>query len=265
MIVFSAFTPHPPIIIPEIGKENLSFVSKTIKSMEELSENIYAAKPDTLVIISPHGPMLADAFNINMSPQFDMNFEDFGDLNTKVRLSGDIRLIHHYKEILETKIPIVLTNQEKLDHGTSVPLYFLTRGLDVNKIKIVPVAYSMLDYKTHYQFGRYLQEDMINDTKRIAIIASGDLSHRLTPDAPAGYSHWAKKFDETIVQKVKNKDVDGILNLDPDFIEEAGECGLRSLIILLGILNSMEYNPDIYSYESPFGVGYLTVNFKLTK
>lgn len=134
--------------------------------------------------------------------------------------------------------------------------------MDNEKIKIVPIGYSMLDYKTHYEFGRQLQEDMINDTKRIAIIASGDLSHRLTPDAPAGYSHWAKKFDETIVKKIQKKDVKGILNLDSDFVEEAGECGLRSLIILLGILNSMNYKPEVYSYEGPFGVGYLTVNFK---
>jgi len=262
MIIFSAFTPHPPILIPEIGKENLRFVTKTIKGMERLAEDMYAAKPDTLVIISPHGPMLADAFMINMSPQFEMNFEDFGDLSTKIKIAGDVGLIHHYKEIFETKMPVVLAHQEKLDHGTGVPLYFLTKNMDAEKIKIVPIAYSMLDYQTHYEFGRQLQEDMINDTKRIAIIASGDLSHRLTPDAPAGYSHWAKKFDETIVEKIQKKDTKGILNLDSDFVEEAGECGLRSLIILLGILNSMNYKPEVYSYEGPFGVGYLTVNFK---
>lgn len=263
MIVFSAITPHPPILIPEIGKENLRFVKKTIASMERLSEDLYASKPDTIVVISPHGPILPDAFAINMSPQFELNFKDFGDLTTKVTLTGDIGLIHHYKEILEDKMPVVLINQQELDHGTAVPLYFLIKGFDPKNIKIVPMSYSMLDYQSHYDFGRQLQEDMINDTKRLALIASGDLSHRLTPDAPAGYSHWAKKFDETLIQKIKNNDSQGIRNLDPDFIEEAGECGLRSIIILLGMLNSMTYQPEIYSYEGPFGVGYLVANFKL--
>lgn len=263
MIVFSAITPHPPILIPTVGKENLQFVEKTSLSMEKLSHDLYASKPDIIIIISPHGTMHPDAFTLNMSPQFEINFKDFGDLSTKLTLQGDISHIHHYKEILESHTPIVLINKPELDHGVGVPLYFLMKGLDKSHVKIVPVSYSFLDFESHYKFGMDLQSDMINDTKRIAIIASGDLSHRLTKDAPAGYSHWAKKFDETIVEKIRKKDSKGILKLDTDFVEEAGECGLRSIIILLGMLNSMEYTPEIYSYEGPFGVGYLTVHFKL--
>jgi len=264
MIVFSAITPHPPLLIPEIGKKNLRFVKKTSAAMDRLSQDIYAAKPDTIVIISPHGPLLADAFAINMSPEFEIQFKEFGDLATKIKLKGDVGAIHHYKEILEDKMPVVLVNQPELDHGAGVPLYFLTQGLDKKKIKLVPISYSLLDYESHYKFGIKLQADILNDTKRIAIIASGDLSHRLSPDAPAGYSHWAKKFDETIVKKIKAKDGQGLLKLDADFIEEAGECGLRSIIILMGMLNSINFQPEIYSYEGPFGVGYMVANLKLT-
>lgn len=263
MIVFSAITPHPPILIPDIGKDNLRFVEKTRAAMEKLSQELYAAKPDTIIIISPHGTVLADAFALNMSPEFEIQFKEFGDLATKINLKGDIGAIHHYKEILEDKMPVVLVNEAELDHGAGVPLYFLTKALDKKKIKIVPVSYSLLDYEKHYQFGMKLQTDIINDTRRVAIIASGDLSHRLTADAPAGYSHWAKKFDETIVKKVKAKDGQGLLKLDADFIEEAGECGLRSIIILMGILNSINYKPEIYSYEGPFGVGYLVAHLAL--
>lgn len=265
MIVFSAITPHPPILIPEIGKDNLQFVRQTSTAMERLAEDMYATKPDTIVIISPHGPMLADAFTLNMSPTFDIQFKDFGDLSTKFTLNGDIQLIHHYKEILESKMKVVLINQKELDHGVGVPLYFLTKGIEQKNVKIVPMSYSLLDYNTHYEYGKKLQEDMINDTKRIAIIASGDLSHRLTEDAPAGYSHWAKKFDDTLVKSIKKKDNKTILKFDTDFVEEAGECGLRSIIILLGMLNSMNYTPEIYSYEGPFGVGYLVANLKIAR
>ncbi|MFA5134590.1 MAG: AmmeMemoRadiSam system protein B [Patescibacteria group bacterium] len=265
MIVFSAITPHPPILIPEIGKENVRFVQKTTASMERLSEDLYASKPDTIVIISPHGPMHADAFTLNMSPEFRITFKEFGDLSTEIKLPGDIGLIHHYKEILESKMRVVLIHKEELDHGAGVPLYFFTKSLDRKDIKIVPVSFSMLDYNEHYEFGKQLQEDMINDTKRIAVIASGDLSHRLTPDAPAGFSHWAKKFDETLVGLLKKNDIKGILNLDADFVDEAGECGLRSIILLLGILNSMSFTTDVYSYEGPFGVGYMVANLKLAR
>lgn len=265
MIVFSALVPHPPLLIPTIGKDNLSFVKKTITAMERLSEELYAAKPDTIVIISPHGPMLADAFALNIAPKFAVGFKDFGDLATIVPVKGDVGLAHHFKEILEGKLPVVLINRPELDHGAGVPLYFLMKNASQRSVSLVPISYSLLDYQTHYEFGRLLQEDMINDTKRLAIIASGDLSHRLTADAPAGFSHWAKKFDELLVQKLLKKDISGILHLDNDLIEEAGECGLRSLIIMLGMLNSMRFTPELYSYEGPFGVGYGVVNCKLAR
>lgn len=264
MLVFAGISPHPPLLIPEIGKENLKFVDKTIKGLKELAKELYASQPETIIIISPHGPLLSDAFTLNLNQKFNINFEDFGDLHTRIELLGDIGLTHHYKEIMETEIPVILTSQENLDHGCGVPLYFLTENLDKKKIKIIPVFYSLLDFNTHYQFGRKLQEDILNDTKRIAVVASGDLSHRLTLSAPAGYSHWAKKFDETLIKKIKEKDIKGIMNLDREFIEEAGECGLRSFIILFGILNSINYKPEILSYEGPFGVGYLVVNFHLS-
>ncbi len=265
MIVFAGVTPHPPILLPEIGKENTKFVSQTVKSMQRLASELYAAKPDTVILISPHGPMLADAFALNMAPEFTVGFKEFGDLATEYKVKGDVGLIHHYKEILESQMQIVLVNKPALDHGAGVPLHFFFQAMPADSFSLVPMSFSLLDYATHFTFGRKLQEDIINDTKRIAIIASGDLSHRLTEDAPAGYSHWAKKFDETLLEKVQAKDHEALINMDTDFIEEAGECGLRSIIILMGMLNSMNYNPDVYSYEGPFGVGYAVINLKLNK
>ncbi|MDD5040263.1 MAG: class III extradiol dioxygenase subunit B-like domain-containing protein [Patescibacteria group bacterium] len=265
MIVFSAITPHPPLLIPEIGKENLRFVEKTSKSMLKLAEELYASKPETIVIISPHGPMLPDAFAINMSQDFTVSFKEFGDLSTEIKIKGDIGLIHHYKEILEAQLPVILVNRQELDHGAGIPLYFFMKGLKQTFVQIVPISYSLLDFNSHYTFGMKLQEDMINDTKRIAVIASGDLSHRLTKDAPAGFSAWGKKFDETVAEKIRQRDAKGLMALDPQFIEEAGECGLRSIIILLGMLNSIQYEPEIYSYEGPFGVGYMVANLKIPR
>ena len=85
----------------------------------------------------------------------------------------------------------------------------------------------------------------------------------MTLDAPAGFSSRGKEFDGKLIEFLKNKDIDGILNMDPDLVEEAGECGYRSIIILLGVLNGLNWQPEILSYEGPFGVGYLVANFKL--
>ena len=50
---------------------------------------------------------------------------------------------------------------------------------------------------------------------------------------------------------------------DEDFVDDAGECGYRSILILMGILDGLNIKPRILSYEGPFGVGYLVADYKL--
>lgn len=262
MLSFAAFTPHPPILIPTIGKENLKRVEKTVEAMGKLEEKIFEAKPDTIIIISPHGALLPDAFSINLNPTYKSNLHEFGDFATELEFKTDTALAFRIKELMEDKnVPLVLTSEESLDHGVIVPLYFLTKRLE--GVSILPMGYSMLDLKTHFNFGDFLKEIILNEDKKIAVIASGDLSHRLTKDAPAGYSPRGKEFDEKLAELITNKNTAGILGLDQSLAEEAGECGLRSLVILLGLLERINYTPEIFSYEGPFGVGYMVSNFKL--
>jgi aromatic ring-opening dioxygenase LigB subunit len=262
MLTFAAITPHPPILIPSIGRENTKRIKKTAEAMEELEKKLIAAKPDTIIIISPHGALLPDAFSINLNPEYTSNLEEFGDFSTKVKFKTNTALAFRIKELTEDKnIPLTMTSDGFLDHGAVVPLYFLAEKLP--KVSILPIGYSLLDFKTHFNFGDLLKEIILNEDKKIAVIASGDLSHRLTKDAPAGYSPRGKEFDEKLTELITNKNTAGILKMDTDLVEKAGECGLRSILILLGLLERINYTPEILSYEGPFGVGYLVANFKL--
>lgn len=259
-LVFAAITPHPPIIIPTIGQENLPKVKETIEAMANLEKDFRAAAPDVVVIISPHGQLFEDAFTINYSDSYSGTFEHLGDLSISLKFNPDLAFLHRLKERLEHKLPTIIVQEQRVDHGSLVPLYFLTKNIKPN---IVPIGYSLLSYEKHLEFGRIIKEEIFNSKKRIAIIASGDLSHRLTVDAPAGFSPKGKEFDEQLITFLKNKNSKGIIEMDKNFIEEAGECGLRSILILLGILENINYQPELYSYEGPFGVGYLIMNFKL--
>jgi len=254
-LVFAAICPHPPIIIPKIGKENIEQVQKTIDSLKELNEKLLEIKPETIITISPHGEFFPDAFNINTNAIYEANFEQFGDFSTKLSFKPDLEFINRFKEQVETKIPVFLTQHENLDHGSAVPLYYLTQGLE--NVKIVPINYCLLNYEKHLEFGEELKEAIFSTEKKIAVIASGDLSHRLSMNAPAGFSKRGKEFDKKLIKLLKEKKTDNILNMDPQLIEEAGECGLRSILILLGVVKKMNYEFEVLSYEAPFGVGYL--------
>jgi AmmeMemoRadiSam system protein B len=263
-LVFASICPHPPIIIPTIGAPaDLKLVSKTIKGMENLAERFAEAKPETVIVISPHGPVDFNYFTINQSPTLAGHFYNFGDFDTELIFKNDLELVEKIeKECKSARIPLRLVNISEFDHGTLVPLYYLSQKY--SNFKVIPLAYSYLDLATHFKFGQILNKGSRGPSSaKIGIIASGDLSHRLTPEAPAGFSPAGAEFDEKLIEMLKKKDTKGILNLDPDLVEEAGECGYRSIIILLGALNGLDWQPEILSYEGPFGVGYLVANFKL--
>jgi len=262
MLKFASICPHPPIIIPTIGKKSdIEKVSETIEAMEKLSQDFAKASPKTVFIISPHGPIDFDRFTLINSPILKGHFYNFGDFKTELVFENDLEVINELKEFCsKEEIPLKVLNSEEIDHGTLVPLYYLSKHYQ--DFKIVPLVYSFSDIESHLKFGEILAKTA-NQKKSIAIIASGDLSHRLTPEAPAGFSPKAKKFDEKIIESLKKKDIEEILNIEPELIEEAGECAYRSILILLGALKDIDWQPEVLSYQAPFGVGYLVFNFKL--
>jgi len=253
MLVFSAITPHPPIIIPGIGQgDDLDAVEKTIRAMEELAKEFEKADPDTAVVISPHAPLDIYAFSINVNKKTTGSLLNFG-LDKKFEFQSDTATIGSIENIAsKNNIPISL-HEQLLDHGTLVPLYYLAKK---KSPELISLSFSFLNLRSHYDYGKLLGEVFRRSGKKIAVIASGDMSHRLIQGAPAGYSPRGKEFDKKLIQLLEKGDTEGILSLDEDFIEEAGECGLRSFVILLGILEG-HFKFKKLSYEGPFGVGYL--------
>ena len=265
MLNFAAITPHPPIIIPTIGSpDDLEKVKKTIGGMEKLREEFEKANPETILIISPHGPVGIKEMGLIETQELSGDFSMFGDFSSSFKLENDKEICEEIKnECQKQNTPLQSYNKNILDHGTLVPLFYLTKNLNP---KIVPLAYSFLDRNAHFLFGKVLGKIAKASQKKIGIIASGDLSHRLLPEAPAGYSPRGKEFDEKLIKFLKENNTNEILNMDEELVEEAGECGFRSIIILLGALSNLQqatYNFQLLSYEGPFGVGYLVSSFQI--
>jgi aromatic ring-opening dioxygenase LigB subunit len=261
-LVFAAITPHPPLLIPNIGKDELKKIDRTKKALEQLEQDLYLAKPDVVAIISPHGSLFPDAFSVNAHTHFISSFEQFGDFSTKLEWTGADNLAARiaHRANLEN-LPLQLISEEHIDHGSSVPLFYLTQHF--SNLRVLPIGYSALDVKVHLQFGEVLKDIFMETEKRVAVIASGDLSHGLTTDAPAGFSKVGKEFDQKLIEMLETRNTTGIMGMDSKLVEDAAECGFRSFLILLGILKNMNYNFKNYSYEGPFGVGYLVGNFVL--
>jgi MEMO1 family protein len=258
-LIFAAISSHSPLLIPSIGKNATALFTSTPEALKKMEEDLYALDPDTIFIISPHGHIQENTFSFNIHPKFQAEFSEFGDFATKAEFNCDIGLAHQIREHLETKAPLTMISDEKLDYGSSIPLMMLASKL--TKTKIVPVSFSGLGPEAHFAFGQLLNREFAISPKKIALIASGDLSHALTKKSPAPYSPKGKKFDARLVEYLLAKDTESILNMEPDLPRDAKECGLKPILILLGTLAGMNYKPLKLSYEAPFGVGYLTMNF----
>jgi len=269
-IIAGYIMPHPPIIIDMIGKEDVLVVKKTKDAIEKIANEIKNMKPDTIIVITPHGTVFSDAFTINYKDSLYGNLGKFGYENIELKKENGISLVEEiFAESLLENIPIAKLDNDlvkrfnitdEIDHGIIVPLYYIEKIY--SNYNLVHINYSGLSYIEHYKFGMAIRKACENTNKKIVFIASGDLSHKLSNKGPYTYSPNGVLFDKKIINYLKEKDIRSILNMDAYFVNEASECGKRSIDTLLGTLDGYDYESEVLSYEGPFGVGYGVVSFK---
>ena len=261
MLVFACLVPHTPLLIPEVAKENLSLLSDTVKAYQFLEHELYATKPDLIIILSSHAQDTKETFSINQNPKLRVDFKKFGDFLTNLEFNNDIGFGYKIKEAAETKMPVFLSAEADLSYGFAVPLFYLTPHLP--KIKIVAINSAKLAAQTHLSFGEIIKEQIDSSSQRIAVVVAGDLSHRLHQDSPAGFSPRGQEFDQAIMKYLAQADLKSLVALDENLVKEAQECSWRSLLILTSIIKDFNFKAEKLSYQAPFGIGYLTFNFGL--
>jgi AmmeMemoRadiSam system protein A/AmmeMemoRadiSam system protein B len=262
--------PHPPIIIPDIGKGEEKKIEATSLACNEIGREIADIKPDTIIVITPHGTMFSDAIAISDEEIISGDLSQFRGTNIKMNIPIDKQFNIKLGTACHLEgIPSVLVNSEfldnynvnyELDHGTIVPLYFVNKYY--NDYNIVHITYSMIGDINLYRFGIELKKAAEELNRRAVVIASGDLSHKLKDKGPYSYSPYGEKFDYELLEKLKKGDVISCFNIDKTMIEEAGQCGLDSIYILLGAMEGKEIEGELLSYEGTFGVGYGVMKLK---
>jgi aromatic ring-opening dioxygenase LigB subunit len=263
-IIGGCIVPHPPLLIPDIGGKDREKITSTYKSMETLGMTISELSPDVLVMISPHTPIYRDAFSINNATTLQGSFAAFRCPRVRIAKQNDMELVEAILlDASKDGFPLEgMANAsskwsapgEELDHGLLVPLYYLDKYLET---PIISFSISGLGYHSHFQLGKIAAKACSRLGRKAVFVASGDLSHRLIRDAPAGYSPRGEDFDKSIVDIAASGDFDSLYALDEDLVEEAGECGLRSIHSMWGALKNGDITNTMLSYEGPFGVGYL--------
>lgn len=266
--------PHPPLIIPEIGRGEEQNIQDTVCAYHEVGKRIAELKPETIVLISPHQIMYADYFHISPGHSGKGNFGRFRAGQVEMTVDYDTEFVENLCKLAAAgNLPAGTAGErdKRLDHGTMVPLYFIDQYWADRKL--VRVGLSGLSLAAHYELGRRIKETAEVLDRNVVVVASGDLSHRLTAEGPYGYKEEGPEYDRRVMDVMGNGSFGELLEFSESFCEKAGECGHRSFTVMAGALDRTGVMPERLSYEGPFGVGYgicsyavcgkdLTRNFK---
>lgn len=256
-IVYAGIAPHPPLLVPEVGGSRIQQVANSQRALQEFSRRLVDTSPDTIVVVSPHSPLDPRVFTARATPELKGDFREFDAPDVRLTFENDLELLDALKRAAATEGVEMreLDRDYPLDHGALVPLYYLHeagwRG------RIVVIGFTLQSNEKHLAFGRAISNAAGAINRRVALVASGDLSHRLIVDGPYEFEPTAHLFDEQIVAAIKRGDPGGVIDIDPDLRTRAGECGYRSIVIALGTVGNDLRDPEVLSYEGPFGVGYM--------
>lgn len=255
-IAAAALMCHAPIVVPVIGGARGGDCAVTTRAMRSVAADVVAQAPDVLVLISPHAPRQRRTWGVSADATLHGDFRRFGHAELSVALPGapgaarSLAAAASRVELEVTDLPA-----DDLDHGATVPLWFLAEaGL---RAPTLLVALPYPGAGSEARFGRLLRDVAAARGERWAVVASGDMSHRLRPGAPGGYHPRAHEFDDAFVAHVRAADYTRAVAPDEALQELAGEDVVQSTAVAVAAVNGAARGARVYAYERPFGVGYM--------
>ena len=267
MSILAAYVlPHPPLILPEVGKGEERKIQLTVNAYERAIKEAAEQAPDTVIIASPHTVMYADYFHIAPDEEASGSFGQFGAPEVAVSTEYDAVLA---KEIAMEASAVGIEagpvggRGAALDHAVMIPLHFLHAY--TRDFRVVRLGISGLSPLHHYNFGKCVARAVQTLDRRAIFIASGDLSHKLTPEGPYGFAPEGPRFDKACMKYLEEGDFLKLLRMDPALYQPAAECGLRTFWMMAGALDGQALKIKKFSYQGTFGVGYGVVSLKVTR
>lgn len=266
MAILAAFmVPHPPMIVPAIGRGGEARIQETIDAYEKVADEIADLAPDTIIITSPHSIMYSDYFHISPGKGAKGSFARFNAPEVSFQEEYDTELVDRINEIAyDASFPAGTLGERdpELDHGTMVPLWFIRKKYA--GARIVRIGLSGLGLLDHYRLGQMIQKAVDEVNRKVVFVASGDLSHKLQDYGPYGFAKEGPVYDKRIMDVAGRATFDEMFDFKEDFCEKASECGHRSFVIMAGALDGKAVKPHVYSHQDVTGVGYGIASFYVT-
>ncbi|MDR2801499.1 MAG: AmmeMemoRadiSam system protein A [Desulfovibrio sp.] len=257
--IWAALMPHPPVLLPEVGRGREKEAGPSLDGARRLCARLAALNaenpPEAILLLSPHAPHAAGALFLNSAETVQGSMARFGAPATGVSFQSPAEILDEIINVLQNAgLPFTKREMPDItqDHGSIVPLRFLAPTFPEGKLPpVITAGPSGLRQEQALALGDALHK--LSGKRRWALLASGDLSHRLKDDGPYGFNPAGPVFDAAVVQALKAGNTSPLSSLQQKIVADAGECGLRPVLCLLRLARAPV---EVFSYEGPFGIGY---------
>src|SRR3989337_2896359 len=125
-IKFAVVSPHPPIIVHEVGHGRERETQRTIDALEQRAAEMAGYRPETVVLMATHGPLNPGAFFLLNAPAAEGDFARWGAPQVRLQFLGDPETAAAIEqEAAGAGLPLDVADRwdSGLDWSCTVPLY----------------------------------------------------------------------------------------------------------------------------------------------
>ncbi len=269
-MVYACIAPHGGEIVPTLAGRNLSLFAATRKGMRVLSDRMKEARPDTIVVSTPHNLRMQKHIGVVISEHSSGKMSE-GRKEIRLRVECDLGFAESVVEAAERMdLPVAAANYGALegplsdlamDWGTLIPLWFFLRRTGLKSRVVIVTPSRGIPLSQNFEFGRAVGEVASKERKRVAVVASADQAHAHSKKGPYGFDPRAAAYDRTVVDAIKRDKLEAILRIDPDVVEGAKPDSLWQMAMLAGAFSVAQMKGELVSYQAPTYFGMLCASY----
>lgn len=269
-LVCGGIAPHGFSIIEEISGQEHELFKPTREAMQELGKIIMRDKPDTIIILTPHGLRLKE-YNAIYTSEYCRGKLSANEETVRLEYKCDKQLAEQILEkAVNELIPSVGCNfgalggeasNIEMDWGTLIPLWFCEDSSYKPKIVVIgPTREISLDKLV--RLGEIIGEACKESDKKVALIASADQGHCHDPKGPYGFDEASKIYDDIISNIIREDNLKKLLDIDMELVERAKPDSLWQMLILYGALKVSPMSGKLLSYQVPTYFGMTVASYR---
>ena len=254
--------PHPPLILPNIGRGEEKKIADITAAYRKAMEAVKEMDPETIVIVTPHAPSYMDYIQLTAPAVSKGNMGQFNDPQDAFVIHNDVELVKEMERLAKAdNFPMGTLGAQDggLDHATMVPLYFMKEFAPDKKI--VRMSIGGLSNFDHYKAGKILEQAAENLGRKIAVVSSSDLSHCQKAGTNYGFKACGPKYDAEFMDLISKGDFTGLVEMPEKIADEAMVCGHKPMCVLAGALDGLNPTINPLAHSAVFGVGYGVATF----